>query len=79
MTSPDDRVKIIVNGVVRLVPPRDLSYDRIIELAHGRPPWAWDTVTWYRPDQQRGGTLEEGHSVQVAPGLVINAVPTGDA
>lgn len=85
MSNPDNasrgqHFKIIVNGREKIVTEQELSYVDVVRLAFEQPTFNESivyTVTYKRgPDHKPEGTLVEGDTVKVKPGMIINVTRT---
>ena len=72
--------KIIVNGRERIVTQHELSYIDVVRLAFENPTINENiiyTVTYKRgPDHSSEGTMVEGDTVKVKPGMIFNVTRT---
>lgn len=79
-SAPTQHVTIVVNGREKIVTQHELSYIDVIRLAFDNPPVNKNivyTVTYKRgPDDRREGTMVEGDTVKVKPGMIFNVTRT---
>jgi hypothetical protein len=72
--------KIIVNGREKIVTQHELSYIDVVHLAFENPTINENivyTVTYKRgPDHKPEGTMVEGDTVKVKPGMIFNVTRT---
>jgi Multiubiquitin len=65
----DDGAEIVVNGELKAVPSRDVSFDQVTQLAYPGVPSTADTtftVLYHKTDQSRSeGSMVEGDTVKV--------------
>jgi len=73
-------IKIIVNGELKVVSTRRLTFEDVVKLAFDDAVFNENvvyTVTYKRgPHQNREGTLVAGESVVVTDGMIFNAKRT---
>lgn len=79
-STPGQHFTIIVNGREKIVTQHELSYVDVVRLAFDNPQFNENivyTVTYKRgPDDRREGTLVEGDTVKVKPGMIFNVTRT---
>ena len=79
-SSPGQHFKIIVNGREKIVTQHELSYVDVVRLAFENPEINENivyTVTFKRgPDHRSEGTMVEGDTVEVKPGMIFNVTRT---
>jgi len=72
--------KIIVNGREKIVTQHELSYVDVVRLAFENAEFGENivyTVTYKRgPDHKPEGTMVEGDTVKVKPGMIFNVTRT---
>ncbi|HVX12045.1 MAG TPA: multiubiquitin domain-containing protein [Pirellulales bacterium] len=74
----EKEINIIVNGRPKKVPDKPISFAQVVTLAFNPiPPNAFFTVTWSRG--HHGGSLTEGHSVQIENGMKFDVTETGQS
>jgi len=77
--SPSNIV-IIVNGREKSVPDKDLSFERLVELAFENPPtgqYVIFTITYrHGPCENREGMLIESKSVKIKNRMIFNVTAT---
>ncbi len=73
-------ITIIVNGELKFVAARELSFDEVVALAFNNPPTGPNvviTVTYRRgEDNKPEGTLVAGESVKIKDGMIFNVTAT---
>lgn len=79
-SAPGQHFMIIVNGREKIVTQHELSYVDVVRLAFENPQFNENivyTVTYKRgPDERREGTMVEGDTVKVKPGMIFNVTRT---
>lgn len=79
-SAPGQHFTIIVNGREKIVTQHELSYVDVVRLAFDNPQFNENivyTVTYKRgPDDRREGTMVEGDTVKVKPGMIFNVTRT---
>jgi len=79
-SAPGQHFTIIVNGREKIVTQHELSYVDVVRLAFENPQFNENivyTVTYKRgPDDRREGTMVEGDTVKVKPGMIFNVTRT---
>lgn len=78
--GPGQHFKIVVNGREKIVTEHELSYIDVVRLAFENPVINENivyTVTYKRgPDHKPEGTMVEGDTVKVKPGMIFNVTRT---
>ena len=79
-SAPGQHFKIIVNGREKIVTQHELSYVAVVRLAFESPQFDENvvyTVTYKRgPDHKPEGTMVDGDTVKVKPGMIFNVTRT---
>ena len=78
--APGQHFKIIVNGREKIVTQHELSYVDVVRLAFENPEFGENvvyTVTYKRGSEHKPeGSMVEGDTVKVKPGMIFNVTRT---
>jgi len=72
-------ITIVVNGTKKTVEKGKYTFDQIVKFAYETPPYGDKTlfsVTYRKGKGEKEHTLDEGGSVEVTDGMIIDVTPT---
>ena len=72
-------ITIIVNATPKKVEKGKFSFDQIVKLAYETPPFGENTlfrVTYRKGKGEKEHTLDDGHFVEIAEGMIFDVTPT---
>ena len=75
MDSSAEAIAIVINGTEHLVETNRITYERLISLAHGKVPTGPNvcvSITYRAGAGGSHGTVPEGDTVEVVPGMQLH-------